>query len=135
MCVILQITNIGPVPFPPALDKHRPGSLLDLHSWNHFNGRAGYANCLNLYLEHTPYLDSLWIGEGRNYNEPPDHWMVEVSGIPLGLFGEMLQCGGKPSESTGTPAPPKGWPVPSDGYLEHSWVCRKTGAGLLVTGR
>ena len=79
-----------------VLDKNRPGSLLDLHSWNHFNGRAGYANCLNLYLEHMPYLDSLWIGEGRNYDEPPDHWMVEISGIPFGLFGEMLQGGGNP---------------------------------------
>ena len=79
-----------------VLDKARPGSLLDLHSWNHFNGRAGYANCLNLYMEHLPYLDSLWIGEGRNYNEGPDHWMVEVSGIPFGLFSEMLQGGGNP---------------------------------------
>jgi len=79
-----------------VLDKNRPGSLLDLHSWNHFNGRAGYANCLNLYLEHMPYLDSPWIGEGRNYDEPPDHWMVEISGIPFGLFGEMLQGGGNP---------------------------------------
>ena len=79
-----------------VLDKHRPGSLLDLHSWNHFNDRAGYANCLDLYLEHMPYLDSLWIGEGRDYNQPPDHWMVEVSGIPFGLFSEMLQGGGNP---------------------------------------
>jgi len=79
-----------------VLDKTRPGLLLDLHSWNHLNGRAGYANCLNLYMEHMPYLDSLWIGEGRNYNEGPDHWMVEVSGIPFGLFGEMLQGGGNP---------------------------------------
>ncbi len=79
-----------------VLDRHRPGSLLDLHSWNHFNGRAGFANCLNMYLEHLPFLDSLWIGEGRNYNEGPDHWMVEVSGIPFGLFSEMLQGGGNP---------------------------------------
>jgi len=79
-----------------VLDRNRPGSLLDLHSWNHLNGRAGYANCLNLYMEHLPYVDSLWIGEGRNYDEPPDHWMVEVSGIPFGLFGEMLQGGGNP---------------------------------------
>ena len=79
-----------------VLDRHRPGSLLDLHSWNHFNGRAGFANCLNLYLEHLPYLDSLWIGEGRDYDEPPDHWLVEVSGIPFGLFSEMLQGGGNP---------------------------------------
>lgn len=79
-----------------VLDRARPGSLLDLHSWNHFNGMAGWANCLNLYLEHLPYLDSLWIGEGRNYDEGPDHWMVEISGIPFGLFSEMLEGGGNP---------------------------------------
>ncbi len=79
-----------------VLDRERPGALLDLHSWNHLNAQAGYANCLNLYLEHLPYLDSLWIGEGRNYDEPPDHWMVEIAGIPFGLMGEMLQGGGNP---------------------------------------
>jgi hypothetical protein len=47
-------------------------------------------------MEHLPYLDSLWIGEGRNYNEPPDHWMVEISGIPFGIMSEMLQGGGNP---------------------------------------
>jgi hypothetical protein len=47
-------------------------------------------------MEHLPYLDSLWIGEGRNYDEPPDHWMVEISGIPFGLMSEMLQGGGNP---------------------------------------
>ncbi|MBL7044304.1 MAG: hypothetical protein ISR77_37095 [Pirellulaceae bacterium] len=79
-----------------VLDRERPGALLDLHSWNHLNARAGYANCLNLYMEHLPYLDSLWIGEGRDYNEPPDHWMVEIAGIPFGLMSEMLQGGGNP---------------------------------------
>ncbi len=79
-----------------VLDANRSGALLDLHSWNHFNGRAGYANCLNLYLEHLPYVDSIWIGEGRNYDEPPDHWMVEIAGIPFGVMGEMLQGGGNP---------------------------------------
>jgi hypothetical protein len=43
-----------------------------------------------------PYIDSLWFGEGFDYNEPPDYWMVEVAGIPYGLFGEMLQGGGNP---------------------------------------
>jgi hypothetical protein len=31
-----------------------------------------------------------------DYNESPDYWLVEVSGIPFGLFGEMLQGGGNP---------------------------------------
>jgi hypothetical protein len=47
-------------------------------------------------MELFPYLDSLWFGEGFDYNEPPDYWLVEIAGIPYGLFGEMLQGGGNP---------------------------------------
>ncbi|MBN1421073.1 MAG: hypothetical protein JXP34_20040 [Planctomycetes bacterium] len=79
-----------------VLDSLCPGGLIDLHSWNHFNEIAGFASCANLYLEHMPYLDSLWLGEGFNYDETPDYWLVEISGIPFGLMGEMLQGGGNP---------------------------------------
>jgi hypothetical protein len=78
------------------LDRHRPGALIDLHSWNHFNPVAGYACCLNLYMEHLPYINRIWIGEGRDYNTPPDYWLVEISGIPFGVMGEMLENGGNP---------------------------------------
>ena len=78
------------------LDKNRPGSLIDVHSWNHFNNLAGWANCANLYMEHFPYIDSIWFGEGFNYNESPDYWLIEMSGLPFGLMGEMLQGGGNP---------------------------------------
>lgn len=78
------------------LDRRRPGSLIDLHSWNHFNQRAGFACCLNLYMENLPYIDRVWIGEARNYDTPPDYWLVEISGIPFGVMGEMLQGGGNP---------------------------------------
>jgi len=47
-------------------------------------------------LEHFPYIDSLWFGEGFDYNESPDFWLVEISGIPFGLYGEMLQNNGNP---------------------------------------
>ncbi|MCC6442851.1 MAG: hypothetical protein IT210_05265 [Armatimonadetes bacterium] len=79
-----------------VLDRMRPGSLIDLHSWNHFNDRAGWINCALLYMELFPYLDSIWFGEGFDYNESPDFWLVEVSGIPFGLMGEMLEGGGNP---------------------------------------
>jgi len=78
------------------LDRTRPGCLVDFHSWNHFNAMAGFANCANLYLELFPYVDSLWFGEGFDYNESPDYWLVEIAGIPFGLMGEMLQGGGNP---------------------------------------
>ncbi len=78
------------------IDHHRPEGRMDLHSWNHFNEWAGYTNCLNLYMDLLPYFDLVWIGEGRDYDRMPDHWLVEVSGIPFGLPGQMLQGGGNP---------------------------------------
>ncbi len=78
------------------IDKYRPEGRMDLHSWNHFNEWAGYASCLNLYMDLLPYFDLLWIGEGRDYNRAPDHWLVEVSGMPFGLPGQMLEGGGNP---------------------------------------
>jgi hypothetical protein len=79
-----------------TLDRNRPGALIDLHSANQFNVRDGYANSANLYLEHFPYLNRLWFGEYFDYGSKPDFWLVEVSGIPFGLMGEMLEGGGNP---------------------------------------
>ena len=79
-----------------VIDQYRPEGRMDLHSWNHFNKWAGFTNCLNLYMDLLPYFDLVWIGEGRDYNRMPDHWLVEVSGIPFGLAGQMLEGGGNP---------------------------------------
>lgn len=80
-----------------VLERGRPdGALIDLHSANQYNPRDGFANSANLYLEHFPYLDRLWFGEYFDYDSPPDFWLVEVSGIPFGLMGEMLEKGGNP---------------------------------------
>lgn len=69
----------------------RPGRIIDLHTWNHFNGHAGFANNLTIYTEVLPYLDRLWLGEGFNASEvSPEFWLVEMSGIPFGLMSEML---------------------------------------------
>jgi hypothetical protein len=76
------------------LDRNKKGALIDLHSANQFNPRDGFANSANLYLEHFPYINRLWFGEYFDYDYPPDFWLVEVSGIPFGLMGEMLQGGG-----------------------------------------
>ena len=78
------------------IDRYRSEGRMDLHSWNHFNKWAGFTNCLNLYMDLLPYFDLVWIGEGRNYNRLPDHWLIEVSGIPFGLPGQMLEGGGNP---------------------------------------
>lgn len=79
-----------------VIDEYRPNGRIDLHSWNHFNDWAGFTNCLNLYMELLPYVDLAWIGEGRDYDRSPDHWLIEVSGIPFGVTGQMLQGGGNP---------------------------------------
>ena len=77
-----------------ALTRGRPAPLIDLHSANQYNPRDGYASSANLYLEHFPFIDRLWFGEYFDYNAAPDYWLVEMSGIPYGLMGEMLEGGG-----------------------------------------
>jgi glycosyl hydrolase family 123 len=79
-----------------VLDRRRPGALVDLHSANQYNPRDGFASSANLYLEHLPFVDRLWFGEYFDYDSPPDYWLVEISGIPFGLMGEMLEKGGNP---------------------------------------
>ncbi len=73
-----------------------PG-IIDLHSANQFNKRDGFVNSAVLYLEHFPYLNRLWFGEYFDYEaNSPDFYLTEVSGIPFGLMGEMLEGGGNP---------------------------------------
>lgn len=77
-----------------VLDRGRPEAIIDLHSANQYNPRDGFTNSANLYLEHFPYINRLWFGEYFDPNSPPDFWLIEMSGIPYGLMGEMLQDGG-----------------------------------------
>ncbi len=73
-----------------------PG-IIDLHSANQYNRNDGFNNSANLYMEHFPYLSRLWFGEYFDYEKNgPDFFLTEVSGIPFGLMGEMLQNGGNP---------------------------------------
>ena len=77
------------------LSRNKPGCLVDFHSWNAHDYRAGWNNNANLYMELFPYIDRLWFGESFRYDDnPSDYWLVEISGIPFGLMGEMLQGGG-----------------------------------------
>lgn len=69
--------------------------LIDMHMWNHEEKRAGDISCLNLYTDILPFLDSIWLGEGFIYkNYSPEYMLSEVSGIPYGLTGQMLEGGG-----------------------------------------
>ncbi len=74
-----------------VMDRAKPGCMIDLHSNTAFS--IGPAN---QYAEFFPYIDRLWFGESFKYNEePPDYWLTEISGIPFGLMGDMLQDGNR----------------------------------------
>jgi hypothetical protein len=80
-----------------VLEARRPHPLIDLHSANQFNPRDGHINSALLYMELFPYIDRLWFGEEFNYEKTsPSYWLTELSGIPYGLMGEMLQNDGNP---------------------------------------
>jgi len=79
-----------------VLSKQRGSYVIDLHSANQYNPRDGYINSAFLYMEHFPYVSRLWFGEYFDYYADPDYWITEVSGLPFGLTGEMLQDGGRP---------------------------------------
>ena len=79
-----------------VLSRNREEVIIDLHSANQYNNRDGFINSAFLYMEHFPYITRLWFGEYFEYDLGPDYWLTEVSGIPFGLTGEMLQDGGHP---------------------------------------
>jgi hypothetical protein len=75
-----------------VMEMIKPGCIIDLHSNTGFS--KGPAT---QYTEYFPYIDKLWFGESFQYDKmPPENWFVEVSGIPFGLMGDMLQGGGNP---------------------------------------
>jgi len=84
-----------------VLDRDHPKCTIDLHSWNYYKNNnvdnselAGWGNSMNLYIDNFAFIDRLWFGEGFDYNVAPDNWLIEISGIPFGMMGEMLQFGG-----------------------------------------
>ncbi|MFQ5705054.1 MAG: glycoside hydrolase domain-containing protein [Gemmatimonadales bacterium] len=79
-----------------VLHARRDTVIIDLHSANQFNPRDGYINSAMLYMEHFPFISRLWFGEYFEYDRDEDYWLTEVSGLPFGLMGEMLQDGGRP---------------------------------------
>jgi len=67
------------------------GGLIDHHS-----DRGGFTTVPAVnYMELFPFIDSLWYGEGFDYDAAtPDFWLVEMSGIPFGLNSDMLRYDG-----------------------------------------
>ena len=68
--------------------------MVDLHCGNNFLGtQYGMVSPALQFMHLLAYVDSLWFGEGYDYDEEADYWLVEVSGLPFGLMGDMMREG------------------------------------------
>jgi len=75
-----------------VLDEYRqPGQgLFDLHAGNTFLPQYGLVSPAVTYMQLFPFINSLWFGEGFNYDGDAIYYLLEMSGIPYGLMGDML---------------------------------------------
>ena len=64
--------------------------LIDMHTGNDFTYAEHRVTDAVAYANHWAYVDSLWIGEGFSYDSPPHQWLLEISGMPFGIFSDML---------------------------------------------
>ena len=87
-----------------VLHRFRPPSattghgLIDFHTGNDFQYADRELVDAVSYMGHWAYVDSLWIGEGFSYDSAPVYWLAEISGLPFGVFSDML---GKPNAYRG----------------------------------
>lgn len=75
------------------LDRDGKRRLVDNHSWNHHDSRAGSGSTNLAFIDLYPYFDLLWRGEGFYNDTPPGFWLIERSGAAFGIAGEMLGRG------------------------------------------
>ncbi len=59
-------------------------------------GENVYPGPLNVFTGVLPYINDLWFGEQFDPDLGPEYWLLEMSGIPFGLTGEMLHNSGNP---------------------------------------
>jgi hypothetical protein len=60
-------------------------ALIDLHQCN-----CSATGPALSYMMFMPFIDSLWFGERFDYDSPPDQFLIEISGLNVGLFSDML---------------------------------------------
>ena len=77
-------------------DRYNPDAKIDMHTCIHFSDSLalgfGFGHNMLMYMSIFPYIDSLWIGEGYNYDaNDSDYLLLEISGLPFGLMSEMLE--------------------------------------------
>ena len=81
------------------MQEEKAGCLIDLHCGNNLPGTPADPNAYGRvqpalqFMHLFPYIDSLWFGEGYDYDQPPEYWLVEVSGLAFGLMGDMMHAG------------------------------------------
>lgn len=75
----------------PSVLHSRGPALIDLHS-----DQGGFCQSpANGYMPLMSYIDSLWFGEGFDYDSAtPHYWLLEMSGLPLGQTADMLRYHG-----------------------------------------
>jgi len=67
------------------------------------------------YAELAAFVDSMWTCEGIDFTRGPGYWLVSISALPFGLFGEMLGGDRTP-------------PIPNSNCLEN---CANKWRGML----
>lgn len=75
-------------------------ALIDLHQSN--GSQTGPALS---YMMFMPFIDSLWFGESFRYDSPADQFLIEISGLAFGLFGDMLGHESHGCHAVGHPTP------------------------------
>ena len=63
---------------------------------DHHSDKGGFTpSPATNYLELYPFIDSLWYGEGFDYDGSlPAYWLLEIGGVALGLNSDMLRYEG-----------------------------------------
>jgi hypothetical protein len=98
------------------------GGIIDHHSPDSFKPRDIRINSALKYMELFPFIDSLWYGELFQYDESPDYWLVELSGIPFGLHADMLQHPINPWRGMVYGMSYRLWPVPEKPNPAPLWA-------------
>jgi hypothetical protein len=68
---------------------------IDIHQSNSGSCKnGGWGSPALKYMQHFAFADSLWFGEGFDYwGQSADWWLLEASGLPYGLTGDMIREG------------------------------------------
>ena len=90
--------------------KKGKGIRMDIHrSGGWYCHGPGYGTPSLRYMQHFAWTDSLWMGEGFDYwGSTPEWWLLETSGLPFGVTGDMIREG-----TTGGNARGQGCPDPN----------------------